>query len=135
MAKGLKLPIQVTPQGRTALLEGDEQLRKIIALNLSWLENGNPFQQWRGVTHNEPGIDPAIVFSVNSTFLSNKVARNIKSLFHRFQAAGRASLVEGYPKMTRDSANQELIADIKYINLETDKVDEFSHRFTLRSQP
>lgn len=135
MAKGLKLPIQATPAGRLATVEGSAQLRKIVKLNLSDLENTNPYNQWRGASHGEPGIDPGIIFALTTNYLRAKIKRSIKSLFQRLEAQGRAKLDDGYPIMSEDPENQDLLAEIKYIDLETDKPDEFTQRFSWRQSP
>ena len=129
--KGLAVPIVPGPDGRTKTLSGDDELEKIIRLNLGDLENDNPYTQWGGASKGEPGIDPGIIFSLSVESLQERIKTNIKLLFDRLSAQGRAKLVTGYPKMVSDSAKMELLCGIRYLNLESDKENEFEHRFEI----
>jgi hypothetical protein len=133
MAKGMAIPVAPTTQGRTLALDGPEQLKKIIDLNLSDLENENPFQQFKGATKGDAGIDPEVIFSINAAALRARIARGIKDFFARLEAAGRAKLESGYPQMTTDSDAMTLTAKIIYIDLETSKPQELVKQYRMES--
>jgi hypothetical protein len=120
---GIAIPFSADGRGRLALVSGNEQLEKIIMLNLSGLESANPFQ-------GDLGLGEDMVFAIASTKLRTEVRRRINALFRRLQLSDRARL-EGAPAFTTDSQNQELTVDIKYINLEEDKPGEVGLKFSL----
>jgi hypothetical protein len=120
MAGGLALPVAVQ-QGRAAIVQGEAQLKKVIFLALMPCPSANPFQ--------DLGLEPDLVFSINDEATEALVNRRIDDAFRRFEAEGRARLADGYPQFSIDSATQELIADIKYVNLETTSEEELSVAF------
>jgi hypothetical protein len=133
MAKGMAIPIAPNSQGRTMARDGSDQLMKIIDLNLSDLENENPFQQFKGATKGEPGIDPEIIFSINRAALQARIKRSIKDFFARLEADGRAKLESGYPQMAFDSNTMDLTVKIVYVDLENSKPQEFAKQYKLES--
>lgn len=108
--KGLQVPFQAI-NGRLATSSGEDQLQKILALNLSDCSSANPFQ--------DLGIDPSIVFRINDPDTRGLIRARIIQVFKRFETEGRAKLSDGYPLFLMDSQTQTLMADVKYINLET----------------
>lgn len=120
---GLALPFSADGRGRLALVSGNNQLEKIIILNLSDLESENPFQS-------DLGLGADMVFAVASDKLRAEVNRRIKLLFRRLQLSDRARL-EGPVIFTTDDNLQEMTVDIKYINLEEDKPGELGITFSL----
>lgn len=118
MAQGLALPIYPI-QGGATLETDSKQLQKIIMLQLSDCENSNPFNQ-------NVGIDGGIVFQNNDAALRALIRARILQVFRNTEKAGRAKLVNGFPTFADDSANQELICSIRYINLETEQEEDMS---------
>lgn len=115
MAKGLNLPVG-TLQGRAVLIEGEEQLKKVIQLAVSDCESDNPFQ--------EEGIGNDSVFDINDALTEQRLRRRVIDAFRALAAQGRARLDPSYPMFSRDSFNQELWIDIRYINLETTNTED-----------
>lgn len=120
---GLALPFAADGRGRLALVSGNDQLEKIIGLNLSDLDSSNPFQ-------GDIGLGSDVVFAVASVKLRADLNRRINLLFRRLQLQDRARL-SGRPEFTTDSATQELSVDIKYINLEENKAGQIGLKFSL----
>lgn len=120
---GLAIPFAADGRGRLALVSGNDQLEKIIILNLSDLDSANPFQ-------GDIGIGAEMVFSIASTKLRAEVKRRISMLFRRLQLQDRARL-DGAPAFSQDSKTQELTVEIKYINLEENKPGEVGLTFSL----
>lgn len=110
---GIDVPVASDGRGRLALTSGNEQLSKLISLNLADLESANPFQQ-------DLGLGPDVVFSVGDEKLRLEMRRRIRALFRRLQLADRARLAKE-PTFSQDSEKQELTVDIDYINIEEDK--------------
>lgn len=115
MATGLTLPIAVV-NGRVLRSSGTDQLHKVIMLGLAENDSDNPFQDI-GFNHG--------VFDVNDPSQAARYTNRIARLFARLEAEGRARLMPGYPKF--ESVGEELIATIKYIDLETDKPQEYQY--------
>ena len=128
--KGLSIPLGVGPDGRAALSEGEDQLKKIISLRLSFGESENPFQQL--------GI-PSPIFQINDPTTQAIIKNWINRTFRILRAEGRARLVDGSIKFLRESEG-EMILELKYVNLKTDdpvtlraEFDQFASRFRVRS--
>jgi len=115
--KGLRIPIQASA-GRLETVRGEDQLRKVIVLNLSDCESSNPFQ--------DIGIGSAMVFDVDDPTTRARISRNIATLFKRLEREGRARLSQGYPIFTADQVSQELHCEVRYVNLETTREEEIS---------
>lgn len=122
---GIALPFSADGRGRLALVSGNQQLEKIIILNLNDLESDNPYQ-------GDIGLGADMIFAIASAKLRGDVRRKIALLFRRLQLQDRARL-DGSPSFQEDSQNQELTVDISYINLEEDKPGSVSVSFSLVS--
>lgn len=119
--RGLAVPVRVNISGQLTMVDGEDQLKKIIMLNLADGTSENPFQ--------ELGVATGVVFGVSDQRLLAVVRQRISRLFQRLRAEGRARLAPGYPKFSVNSAAQELIADIHYQNLETEMEEDLSLAF------
>ena len=108
--KGLEVPIEAQ-NGRLITVAGEDQLKKILMLNLSNCDSANPFQ--------DLGLDPGIVFRLDDPDTRALIRSQIVALFKRFEREGRARLANGSPSFVSDPATQTLMADVRYINLET----------------
>lgn len=116
MSQGLDLPLGAD-QGRARLARGEDQLKKIITLALSDGDSENPFQ--------DLGIGNGNVFDVNDQDLQARLRQRIVAVFRRFSTERRAALAPGSPTFRRGGADgEELIASIKYVNMETTDSDE-----------
>jgi hypothetical protein len=103
------------------LVEGEEQLKKIIFLALSDCSSDNPFQ--------DLGMDPDIVFANNDGETQARLNHRIVERFQRFEVEGRAKLAPSYPRFSADERSQELVVDVRYVNLETTSEEELSLTF------
>jgi hypothetical protein len=115
MASGIALPFG-TVNGRLALITGEEQLQKIILLSLSDCDSANPFQ--------DLGIGMRAIFAIDGPEVRSHLSEEIKKAFTRFEKAGKARLSPGYPKFDMNSTTQELVAHVRYINMETATTSE-----------
>lgn len=120
---GIALPFSADGRGRLAMVSGNAQLEKIIILNLSDLDSGNPYQ-------GDIGLSADMVFAIASTKIRADVKRRINQLFRRLQLQDRARL-NGNPSFTQNSNLQELTVDIEYINLEENKPGQVGLTFSL----
>jgi hypothetical protein len=117
MMKGISIPIG-GQGGKLATVSGEDQLRKIIILNLSDCESANPFQ--------DLGIGAQVIFDASSPATQGVIRSRIMQVFKRLERQGRASLAQGYPTFSADRDNGQLIAEIRYINLETTSEEELA---------
>jgi hypothetical protein len=120
---GIAVPFSSDGRGRLALVSGDNQLSKIIMLNLSDLDSTNPYQ-------GDIGIGAEMVFAIASTRLRADIRRRINALFRRLQLQDRARL-DGAPDFVTDSSLQEVTCSITYINLEENKPGQVGLKFSL----
>lgn len=126
--KGLSVPVGVGPDGRALTDEGEDQLRKIIALRLSFGESENPFQTI--------GI-PSPIFEINDPTSQAIIKNWIQRTFRILRAEGRARLVDRSLKFEEEEG--EMILSLRYVNLKTDDpvtlradFDRFAGRFRVR---
>lgn len=122
---GIAIPFSADGRGRIALVSGDDQLQKIIAMNLSDCQSDNPFQD-------DLGIGADMVFAIASTKLRADLKRRITVLFRRLQLQDRARLAAA-PTFEIDDKQQELNVDINYVNIEEDKPGNLGMKFSLAS--
>jgi len=123
MAVGLYVPVGVSPGGGALLSDGEDNDRKIIFLALGSDDNENAFQQ-------QIGLGNEMVFGVNDPQIRGTILTRIKRLFRQFEAQKRYRLVNRTLKWREDSANQEMILEFEYLNLETDEIQTFQRTFT-----
>ena len=122
MATGLKLPISVNTSGGMALSTDVENDNKIIKTGLSDDDNENAFQQ--GI-----GLGDKMIFEVNRPELRVTIANDVRLIFERFEAQNRYKLLPSTLKWTENSQDQTLVLEFRYVNLETDEVQDFSRTF------
>lgn len=122
MAKGLKLPVGVTPSGKTAMADGDEENRKVIYSALSDCDNEHAFQQ-------NLGLGSAMIFDVADTRGRAKVMARIISVFEKFEAAHRYKLRTDTVRWTQKRDSGELILEFLYHDLESDEEQPFARTF------
>src|SRR5438128_1128996 len=110
MSQGLETPVGAE-QGRARLVQGEDQLKKVIALALSDGDSDNPFQ--------DLGLGNGSIFDINDEDLQAKMRQRVARVFRRFHLERRASLAPGFPTFQPGGADgAELIMTIRYINME-----------------
>jgi hypothetical protein len=126
MARGLKIPFQVGPHGGAAITESDEQAFKVIRLALSDNDNDNAFQQ-------DIGLGQAMIFSTRNASFRAKVIARLFKVFATFEVLKLYKLDKSTLKWRTEKAGEQIL-EFKFINLESDKVETFTHSFaTARS--
>lgn len=122
MTVGLRIPVGVNPGGGVSLVDGDIQNDKIIKLALGSDESENAFQ-------GDVAIGQSMVFDLSDRSLRARIQRRVEAIFKGFQVQNRFKLVRGSLKFESDSVNQELIMDLKYIDLESDTEQSLTRQF------
>lgn len=122
MATGLRIPVGVSPGGGVALVEGDNQNNKIIKIALGSDASENAFQ-------GDVAIGQSMIFDLSDRTLRARIQRRVEAIFRGFQAQNRFKLVKGSVKFTEDARKQELVMDLKYIDLESDTERDLIRRF------
>jgi len=116
MGVGLKMPVGVTSAGGADLLDEPHELQKILTLALSEGGDDNPFQQL--------GLDSRIIFSQNDPS-SAAVARSaITSVLNKYD--DRLALDTSIPVQLKIEQNGELRAQFRYVNKDTNEVNDFN---------
>lgn len=110
---GIAIPVSSDGRGRMALVSGENQLRKLILLNMMDLESANPFQ-------GDIGIGASMIFQNDTPLLQAELRRRISVLFRRLQLQDRAKLSRAV-SFTSKPETQDLEAEISYVNLEENK--------------
>jgi hypothetical protein len=134
MAKGMALPVRANKKGGARLIEASPYARQVIMAGLTPNHSRNPFQAGGGV---EVGISEKIVFSLNSAGSQAGARREINRFFARARAAEIAKLADGRYGLRFETEGEEIVARIKYVELEADKEGEVSTNLkdALRSSP
>lgn len=122
MAKGLKIPVQVDNKGGSLVVEGDEYSRQVLFTGLAGHDNVNAFQQGTG-------LGEGMIFGLTDTSTRASVLRRLRELFDVWEAERLYRLMSETIRWSKDSQRGELILDFKYVNLETNRVIDFSKRF------
>ena len=120
MATGLKIPVGVDKSGGAALeTSPSKQNKKILLLALSEGGDNNPFQRL--------GIGN-LIFKIKDVATRAQVQREIQRVIG--QLSDRIVLIPNEPITFREDVEGELEVSIKYIDIETNKVEEFTPKFT-----
>lgn len=120
MATGLKIPVGVDKSGGAAIeSSSSKQNKKILLLALSEGGDNNPFQRL--------GIGN-LIFKIKDVATRAQVQREIEKIIG--QLSDRIVLIPNEPITFKEDVEGELEVSIKYIDIETNKVEEFSPRFT-----
>ncbi len=123
MAIGLRIPVGVNSSGGAALVEGDENDRKIIKSSLADDDNENAFQQNIGLGH-------SMIFDLSDPMLKSNITRKTVSIFEYFEKLKRFRLLTNTIKWEENSDKQELIFSFRYVNLESDQPKDFVRTFS-----
>jgi len=119
--KGMVRPVRVTKKGGAATTEGTDYTEQTIAAGLTPNVSKNPFQAGQGV---EIGISERFVFANNAPGAQAGARRQINQFFKRLRLAGIARLAPGRDGLRFNDEGAELVARLKYIDLEADKEGE-----------
>ena len=122
MPTGLKIPVGVDTSGG-ARVETNEpkQLRKMLILALSDGGDDNPFQQL--------GLDKGLIFSIDNPSFRGRAQRALNDILAKF--ADRVELAPDEPIKFEESGTEgEVIMSFQYVDLLTDKVEDFRKTFS-----
>lgn len=125
MPTGLAMPVGIGSGGGARLVTGDENDDKIIRLALSDDDNENAFQQ-------SIGVGTAMVFDISDELLQATIMRRINEAFRKFEAQNRYKLQRSTIEWSSGN-DQELVLSFKYVNLESDKEQDFRQNFSAAS--
>lgn len=134
MAKGMAIPVRTNGRGGAKLIVGSPYARQVVLVGLTPNTSKNPFQAGAGV---EVGISEAPVFQVNDAGAAGRARRGIVRFFARIRADEIARLSNGEEGLRFDDSGDELVARIRYVELEADREDEIESnlRDAFRSSP
>lgn len=122
---GIQLPVQGDGRGRLVRTSGNDQLQKVISLNLQPLDSANPYQA-------DIGLGGQVIFAIADVNAQQDLRRRINALFRNLQLQDRARLA-GPPTFEVDSEKQDMNCTIDYVNLEEQKAETMELGFSLRS--
>lgn len=126
MSQGTQTPWKADSLGRVVLVENDDYIRDIIGIALGSGDSENPFQ--------DIGLGEEIIFSVNDFVTEATVRRRVEDIFRDLETNGLARLVKpNGVTFPGTDVEGEMFVVIKFINLETDRVDEVAFRLQLRT--
>lgn len=121
MPTGLKIPVRVSQSGGAAIERSEpEQLKKMLILALSEGDDDNPFQ--------DLGIPGNLIFQVQGAGFRGKAERALNNVLAKF--ADRIRLRPDEPIKFEQLGEGEIEMSFEYIDLLTDKVEDFRARFT-----
>lgn len=110
MATGLAVPVRVV-QGRAVVLDGPDQLDKLISLAVAEGLSANPYNSDVGVQ--------APIFDLQDATQRAILDRAVRRHFERLQAGGRAELLQLQINVGDDDS--ETLVEIVFRDLETDE--------------
>ncbi len=125
MSRGLALPVGATNTGSSKQTEGDEQASKVILLALSDNDNDNAFQQ-------DEGLGAAHVFQLSDAGTRAYVNNRLKEIFAKFARVRLYQLQQSSIKWAKGDEAGDKVLEFKYINLETNEVQEFKKVYRAR---
>jgi len=118
MARGMAIPVRTNRRGGAFLIEASRYLRQVVFYGLTPNLNMNPFQAGGGV---EIGISERVIFSNLTPVARSLARRGIGRFFARLRAEDIARLVPGAEGLSFEDADGELIANVRYLDLEADE--------------
>lgn len=119
MPSGLSIPVGVNTSGGAALVEHDENDKKIIFAALADDSNDSAFQQSEGL-----GIE--MMFDINDPITRVQIERKIKTIFDKFEIQKRFSLLTDSIEWSENPEEGELILSFRYVNIESDEVETYN---------
>jgi hypothetical protein len=126
MPTGLRIPVGVSQSGGAALVDGDENDRKIIRLALGSDDNENAFQQ-------NIGMGDGMIFGLSDATSRAAINRRLIDIFRTFEAQQRYILKPETIQWTQNPDTQEMELSFQYLQIESDQVKDFSLGFSSAS--
>ena len=120
MATGLTIPVSVSPSGGFAVSSGSTHDSDIIRSALGSDDNENSFQQ-------ELGLGEKAIFDINDELSRASIVTRLRAIFARFETLKRYKLLENTIGWIDQEGEQILV--FKYVNLETDQVQDYQQSF------
>ena len=108
------------------VVEHDENDRKIIWNALSDCTSDHAFQQ-------ELGLGSDMIFDINDPALRARITQRLIQIFRDFEAQNRYKLKQSTLKWGDNPAEQELVLEFMYLNIESDEELTFKRVFTKAS--
>jgi hypothetical protein len=125
--------MRTNARGGAQLIQGTPYTEQTIKVGLTSNVSRNPFQEGGGV---DVGISEQLIFAVNAPAAGARARREVTRFFTRLRTADIAKLSsEDGIRITQEA--EELVARVKYIDLEADEPGEVESNFkdALRSSP
>ena len=122
MARGLNIPVGVSPSGGALVIEGDLKARQLISTALSDNDSNNAFQQ-------NIGLGQRMIFGLQGAALKAEIKRRLDAIFNDFEEAKLFQLDKQSVKFTEIPGSQILELKFNFVNLESDEVSTFNQRF------
>jgi len=116
MASGLDVPVSAGKDGGAVVVDGGEQIKKLLMIALRPCPSANPFQ--------DLGLAGDIIFRINDPLIESEITLEIERLFKFFETRKRARLASR-PVYSR-SKEGELTVEIEYVDLETSRAELLS---------
>lgn len=126
MAKGIKVPVQVSRTGGIAWVEADDHKRQVIMLALSSGENANAFQQ-------NVNLGDDMIFGADSPRFRSGILRRLDGIFRTFEEQKLFRLMRETIEWENDLEAGELTLSFSYVDIESDEVKEFRKPYTVRA--
>jgi hypothetical protein len=108
------------------MVEGDEQAFQLISIALSSGESAHAFQQ-------DINLGDAPIFKGDTTELRSDILSRLSAIFVDFEQRKLFRLMRETVEFTIE-AEGELKVTFKYVNLESDKVEEFAKSYSTRPE-
>ena len=134
MAKGMAIPVRHNGRGGARVLSGSPLTKQIVSVGLTPNTSNNPFQEGGGV---DVGVSESMIFDVNGPSAKAKARRDVVRFFARIRVEDVAKLATGDEGLSFEVRGEELIANVRYIELESDRPDQVNSNMTdaFRSSP
>lgn len=121
MPKGMKLPVAVTPSGGAQTIEGTIVIDQNIILAVRPAGSLHPWNQ-------KLAPSEEMIFDIKDNKSGGIFTMHVREFFHEMERRGYARLLPGMHgfRISLPEGNGDMIAYIKYENLETGKTEGFS---------
>jgi hypothetical protein len=124
MPKGLKIPVGVDNRGRAAIeKDQSKNTQKILSLAFQEGNDDNAFQLL--------GIDDSLIFSIKTASFRGKATQAVRRILAKFSELVR---MDETTLSFDESKIGELVISFKYIDLLTNKEEEFTQGLKGKSE-
>lgn len=120
MATGLAVPVRVGANGGSVTVSDDDYAKQTLEIGLSGHYNANAFQQ-------DTGLGEGMIFGLDDVSLRAAILRRLYDLFDVWESQRLFRLMRETIKWA--AAAGQLFLEFKYVNLETDKIEDFKKLF------